>query len=271
MLGLAEAGQVGVDGRDQRASVTEIDLDLAEVLALFEQVGCVRMTQRVNVRGLFDAAGLEREAEGALERGAAHGFSGRGGALSTVTLGGKEQRGVPMRFPLFPQELERAFGQRDVTILITFAGADMEEHAFGIDVAHLQPQAFSQTQAAGVKGDQANAMIQGGNLGQNAPHFGSGEHHGEFELGIGANQLQFVGPDPFEGFLPEEFESADNLSARLAGDFLLTLEMDAILAKLFGADEVGGFVVELAELADAGVIGLFGARADGLKSQIIGE
>ena len=37
MLGLAETGQVGVEGGDGRALVAEVDLDLAEVLALFEQ------------------------------------------------------------------------------------------------------------------------------------------------------------------------------------------------------------------------------------------
>lgn len=66
MLGPAQARQVSVNGGDERAFVAEVDLDLAEVLALFEQVCGVRMSQSVNVRGLFDAAGLEREPEGAL-------------------------------------------------------------------------------------------------------------------------------------------------------------------------------------------------------------
>jgi hypothetical protein len=35
--------------------------------------------------------------------------------------------------------------------------------------------------------------------------------------------------------------------------------MNAILANLLGRDQLGRFVVELAELADAGVIGFFGA------------
>jgi len=47
--------------------------------------------------------------------------------------------------------------------------------------------------------------------------------------------------------------------------------MDAILADVFGAEQVGRFAVELTELAEAGVIGLFGARADGQELQVIGE
>ena len=41
----------------------------------------VGMAQGVNVGGLFDAAGIERQPEGALEGGAAHGFGGGGGTL----------------------------------------------------------------------------------------------------------------------------------------------------------------------------------------------
>lgn len=44
MLGFAETGQVGVEGGDVGVFVAEVDLDLAEVFALFEQVCGVRMT-----------------------------------------------------------------------------------------------------------------------------------------------------------------------------------------------------------------------------------
>ena len=43
MLGFAEAGQVRVAGHG-RALVAQIDLDLAEVLALLQEVGGVRVT-----------------------------------------------------------------------------------------------------------------------------------------------------------------------------------------------------------------------------------
>jgi hypothetical protein len=85
----------------------------------------------------------------------------------------------------------------------------------------------------------------------------------QFELGIGPGQLQFVGPGAFKGFLPEDFEGADDLGAGLPGDLLVGFEMDAILAKLLGRDELGGLAVKLAQLAQAGVVGLFGAGAMG--------
>ncbi len=178
---------------------------------------------------------------------------------------------MAMRFPLLTQELERAIGQGDVTIVVAFAGADVQEPASGIDVAHLQTQAFTQSQAAGVDGDEANAMIQRGHLAKDAAHFRGGEHDREFELGIGAHQFQFGRPGTFKGFFPEEFEGANDLGGSLTGDFLVGLEMDAILAELFGGDQLGGFVAELAQLANTGVIGLLGARADGQQFEVIGE
>ena len=271
MLGLAKARQVRVDDGGGGALVAEVDLNLAQVLALFEQVRGVTVAQRVDVRGLLDAAGLEGETEGALQGGAAHGFGGRARALAVVPLGGKEQRGMAVRLPLLAQEQERAVGQRDVAILIALAGADVEQPPFGINVADLEAQALAQPQAAGVNEDQTDLLIQRGHGRQEAAHLGGREHDRQLELGIGAGQFQFGRPDALEGFFPEQLEGADDLRGSLTGDFLLRLEMDAILAELLGGDEVGGFGVELAELAEAGVVGRFGAGAEGQEGQIIGE
>jgi len=60
------------------------------------------------------------------------------------------------------------------------------------------------------------------------------------------------------------------LGAGLTGDLLVGLEMDAVLANVFGGKKLGGFTVELTELTQASVIGLFGAGADGQELQVIG-
>ena len=271
MLGFAQTGQMRVNDRGDRAFVAKVHLDLTQVLAAFQQMRRIRMSQRVDVRLLFHAAGVEGEAEGALERGVAHRLGGRGSALAIVTLGGKEQRGMTMRFPLLAQPQERALRQGHVTILIALAAANVQEPPFGINVADLPPQPFAQSQAAGVNEDEADALIQRGHRGQNAAGFGHGEDDREFELRIGANQFQFVRPDTVERFLPEELDGADGLGAGLAGDLFVRLELNAILANLLGRDQLGGFGVELTELAEAGVVSLFGAWADGQEFEIIGE
>lgn len=146
----------------------------------------------------------------------------------------------------------------------------MQEHALAIDVAHFQAQALAQAQTAGVDRDQGHPMIQESDLLEDAPHLRGREHHGQFELRIGPDQFQFVGPGALEGLLPEDFDGADGLGGGLAGDLLFGFEMDAILADFLGRDEIGGFLVELAELAQAVPVGLFRARTDGQKFQIIG-
>jgi hypothetical protein len=271
MLRFAEAGQVRVNGSDDRALVSEVDLDLTEVLPLLQQMRRIGMAQGMDVRLFGDGAGLEGETKGPLQRGAGHRLGGGACSLTTVTLSGKEQDGMAVGFPLFTQEQQRAFGQGHVAILVAFAGTDVQEHALRIDIADLQAKPFTQAQAAGVDGGQSDAMIQGGNNGEDAAHFRSGEDDGEFKLGIGPSQFQLVGPVPAEGLFPKEFDGADGLRAGLAGDLLVGLQMDAILTNVLGAEPVGGFAVKLTELTDAGVISLFGAGTDGQKFEVIGE
>lgn len=218
-----------------------------------------------------DTAGIEREAEGALEGGAAHGLGGGGGANVTVAFGREEERRMTVCFPLLAQQLQGALRQWHITVLVALAGADVQEHAFGVDVADLETQAFAQAQAAGVDGGQAHAVVEGRDGGQDAAHLIGREDDRQLGLRVGAGQVHFGGPGAAQGFFPEDFKGADGLGAGLASDFLVFLEMDAVLAEVFGRDQVGGFVVVLAELADAGVVGLLRAEADGQELEVVGE
>jgi hypothetical protein len=47
--------------------------------------------------------------------------------------------------------------------------------------------------------------------------------------------------------------------------------VNEVLAKLLGAELIGGTGEELTELADAGVVGLLGAGPDGQELQVVGE
>jgi len=114
-------------------------------------------------------------------------------------------------------------------------------------------------------------MVQSADSRQDAAHFGGRKDHREFELGIGAGQLDFVRPGAAEGLFPEDLDRADGLGAGLACYLFVLLKMDAILAEVFGREQVGGFAVMLAELAHAGVVSLFSARADRKELQVIGE
>jgi hypothetical protein len=74
-----------------------------------------------------------------------------------------------------------------------------------------------------------------------------------------------------EGFFPEELEGADDLGGGLTGDLLFALEIEAVLAELFGTDQIGGFVEIFSDVADGLVVSLFGAGADGQQGQVKGE
>jgi hypothetical protein len=49
VLSFAEASQVRVERGDRRVAVTEIDLELAQVLALLKEVRGVRVSQRLPI------------------------------------------------------------------------------------------------------------------------------------------------------------------------------------------------------------------------------
>jgi hypothetical protein len=263
VLGLTEASQMRVAGRDGRIAMAEVDLELTEVLALLKEMRRVGMAKGVYVRLLLDAAGLEGETEATLQGGATQRTSSRGrSGASAATFGREQERGVAMGFPQLAEQFEGALGQGHVAISIALATADVEEHAFGIDVAHLQAQAFTQTKPAGVDRSQANAMIQTLDLGEDAADFLGRENHRQLELGISAHQVQFVRPLAFESLFPEELEGADELRGCLTGDLLDRLEVNAVLADLLEGEQLGRAVVVLTELADTGVVGLFGAGAD---------
>jgi hypothetical protein len=184
-----------------------------------------------------------------------------------VAFGREEQPGMAMRFPKLAQELQGAFRQRDVAVIVAFAAADVQEHPFGIDVADLQAQTLAQAQAARVEGDEGDAMIQGRDRRQDPTHLGGREDDREFDLGVGADQFDLAGPDAMKGFFPEHLDRAQRLGAGLAGDLLVGLEMDEVLANFLDGDEFGRTAVELTKVPDAGQVGLDGPRADGQEGR----
>ena len=223
------------------------------------------------MRVFLDSAGVEGQTEGALEGGTAHRFGGGRGAQAVVAFGREQQRGMAMSFPLLAQELERALGQRDVAIGVALARAQVQQQALRIDVADFQMEAFTEPQAAGIDRGQGDPMIQSGDRGENLAHFPRREDHGQFELGLGADQFQFAGPLAAQGLLPKVFDGANGLGGGLTGDFLDRLEVDEVLADLFGAEQIGRLTVVVAELNDTGVVSFLGEGTQGQERQVIGE
>jgi len=162
-------------------------------------------------------------------------------------------------------------GQGHVPVPIAFACADVQEHPSGVNVGHLQVQPFTQAQSAGVKGEQGDPLIQGGDGAEDVANLLGGEDDRQFESGLSADQFQFRRPNPPQGFLPKEFDGAKSLGGSLAGDFLDALEMDEVLAQLLGGDQVWSGLEIFGPLANAGEVSLLGARSNRQELQIIGK
>ncbi len=90
MLGLTQGSQVSIDNCRYGTVMAEVDLELAEVFALLQQMCRVRVAKRMNMSGLFDAAGAQSQSEASLQRSAAHRSNGGGSTEAVVTFGRKE-------------------------------------------------------------------------------------------------------------------------------------------------------------------------------------
>jgi hypothetical protein len=188
-----------------------------------------------------------------------------------MPFGRKEPERIVMSFPESAQMLQRARGQRHITVAIALAGADMQEHPAGIHVAHLQVQSLTQTQTAGVESDQGDSMVQGGDAAQDLAHLLGRENDRQLESGLGPDQFQLRWPGPPERFLPKEFDGAQGLGGSLAGDLLDALEMNEILTQLLGRDQIWSAVEMFGPLANTGKVSLLGAGSDGQQFEILGK
>jgi len=90
-------------------------------------------------------------------------------------------------------------------------------------------------------------------------------------LGLSADQFHFGRPNAPKAFLPKDLDGTQRLGRGLAGDFLLALEVDEILAQLLGADQFRCAVEILGPLANTGEVRRLAARCNRQKLQVIGE
>ena len=271
MLGLAERGQVGVDDGGYRAAVTEVDLELAEIFALLQQVGGIAVPEGVNVGGFLDAAGTQSQAEATLERAAAHRLGGGGRALAAVTFGWEEEAGMAMALPACTEQQEGALREGDVTVTVALAATDVQEHALRVNVADLQVQALAQAQATGIDGDQGDAVVQRRHRGEDATDLRGGQDDGELELRGGPDELDLGGPGSVERLLPEVLDGTDGLGGTGAGEAAVGLEVEEVLPEVLGAEVFGGAPEVLAQLAHAGQVGLLGAGQEREETEVFGE
>ena len=109
---------------------------------------------------------------------AVQGSGGAAGRLQAALAIGKQQHRVTMGLPETAQQRQRRLRQRNQTVLIALGIADMHAPALGIDIAHLQAQAFTESQAKTVEGDKEDPVTEGAGRQEEALGFLNGDDIG---------------------------------------------------------------------------------------------
>ncbi len=94
-----------------------------------------------------------------------------------------------MSTPILAQHRQRMIGERDVTILLSFAQLHVDRFAFGVDILDLEMNTFPQPQSTGIDRTQANSVPLLSYAAQHPLYFCHAEYHGEFLFPSRAHQV----------------------------------------------------------------------------------
>ena len=157
-----------VTGGGLDAAVAEQHLNDARIGALFQQVRGEAVPQNVRRDPLSEAALLSRVAAGLRD----------GWLLGCVfrAPGGKQPTRLirPQRAIVTAQNRQQARRQHRIAVFLAFALFDAQQHALGIDVAHLQRHRFRDPQTGTVAQHQSRAVFQAGHVFEILRHFSPG-------------------------------------------------------------------------------------------------
>jgi hypothetical protein len=135
--------QIAGGGTD--IGVAQQNLDGTEIGAGVEHVGGAGVAKQVRIDGTSDAGAFTRIAAKGADSAVVQGF---GGAL----FGGEEPLYGSTPAEIDAQPLKQCRRQGDFTFDATLTLADMNDHAFAVEVGGFQMAQFIATEACGVEG-----------------------------------------------------------------------------------------------------------------------
>ena len=110
---------------------------------------------------------------------AAGGLHGAGGEMQMRTPGGKQPRAGGMQDAVISAEdLQETGREHGVTILAALTVLDTDEHPLAVDVGRLEGDGFGNAQAGAVAAQQHGAVLDAGDMVEEALDFIGGQHHG---------------------------------------------------------------------------------------------
>ncbi len=231
-----------------RVAVAEALLNDPQVDAGFQQVGRVRMAQRVHMRALVKAALPDRPAKGALQTAARDRPPVMGEAVGEPVSRrrGKEPGRRAMGPPVGAEHRQEGRGERHVPVLIALA-ANVQDEAGAVDLGHLQTRPFQQAQPARVDRRQTNPVDRDPDRRQDAADLVTTQDHRQRLLRGRADDAQ-QGPRPAKGLFEEEPDPAQGDRRRRARDLLLVRQVQEVLPQVVFGDLVRTSVVMVGEL-----------------------
>jgi len=149
----------------------------------------------------------------------------------------------------------------------------MDHHAGGIDIGDFQVETFVESQAAGIDGGKIGIILEGFDLGKNGSDFFTAENGRKASFGLGTEDSEDV-PVSLEDVFVEEAYPAIADTHGVGGPVMNVLPVEEIVLEFLLADQVGGFVVELAEHANGAGVSLlspfsFAVKLKGLDRSVI--
>jgi hypothetical protein len=140
----------------------------------------------------------------------------------------------------------------------------MDHHAGGIDIGDFEVETFMESQAAGIDGGKIGVILEGFDLGKNGSDFFTAENGRKASFGLGTEDSEDV-PVSLEDVFVEEAYAAIADAHGIGGPVMNVLPVEEIVLEFLLGDQVGRFVVELAEHANGAGVGLLSPFSFAIK------
>jgi hypothetical protein len=118
------------------------------------------MAKSMNTGKLIDPALLESFFESDLNAALRHGIGCAGHVDTAPARSREDELWIAMGHPIPAKDLKCAFGQRNITILGSFAMANMNEHPGAVDIGDSKMGSLLEAKSAGVDGGKTCSVTR---------------------------------------------------------------------------------------------------------------
>ncbi len=251
--------QMKISQRSREIGVPHQTLQGGQIHAAFQPVGREAVPQRMRGRGLGQPGPPMSNLKGPLNASRVPGFA------AGIR---KEPDFRPVILPVRAPFVEKGVAHGHGAIFVAFAGANPEEHTFGIDVCDLQMQQFLDAESAGV-GGAVHGPFDGIAFGiDELFHLAGAEDGGERAGLFGEADFGHLPRWAFENVRVEESQGTGDLVEGAPGH-ALSDEVKLERSDLFGVKSIGRAVVMFAQFDNCSEVGFDGPRGEVAERHLV--